>query len=68
MVKLMMITEEWIDSKLGAFKFTHYMIERLGTAKYSRVHEILSTKPFRAVMTTNYDRLTEIHWEKQGKG
>jgi hypothetical protein len=31
------------------------------------VHEILSSKPFRAVITTNYDPLIEIHWQKQNK-
>jgi hypothetical protein len=62
-----MAIAEWIDFRLGDAQFRKHMIARLATAKYSRVHEILSSKPFRAVMTTNYDRLTEIHWEQQGK-
>ena len=62
-----MAIAEWIDFKLGDAPFRRHMITRLATARYSRVHEILSSKPFRAVMTTNYDRLTEIHWEQQGK-
>src|SRR5262245_53008312 len=62
-----MAVSEWLDFRLGDAQFRKHMITRLATAKYSRVHEILSTKPFRAVMTTNYDRLTEIHWEQQGK-
>src|SRR5262249_9055005 len=48
-------------------KFRSHMIKRLATAKSSPVHQILSSKPFRAVVTTNYDSLIEIHWQQQGK-
>jgi hypothetical protein len=58
---------EWIDHRLGDARFRKHLIARLATAKYSQVHEILSSKPFRAVITTNYDRLIEIHWEQKGK-
>ncbi len=62
-----MAVAEWLDFRLGDAKFRKHMMDRLATARSSNVHEILSKKPFRAVMTTNYDRLTEIHWELQGK-
>ena len=62
-----MPVSEWIDHRLGHARFQSHMMSRLATAKYSRVHEILASKPFRAVMTTNYDRLIEIHWEKAGR-
>jgi hypothetical protein len=62
-----MAISEWIDYRLGDASFRQHLLNRLATAKSSRVHEILSSKPFRAVLTTNYDRLTEIHWERQGK-
>lgn len=58
---------EWIDLRLGDSELRLHMMRRLATARFSRVHEILSAKPFRAVITTNYDRLIEIHWEKQNK-
>ena len=62
-----MSVAEWIDARLGEHKFGELMIRRLATAKFSRVHETLSSKPFRAVLTTNYDPLIEIHWHRQGK-
>jgi hypothetical protein len=58
---------EWIDFRLGDSKFRNHLMNRLLTAKTSNVHSILSKKPFRAVITTNYDRLVEIYWEKEGK-
>jgi len=62
-----MAVSEWIDFRLGDAAFRNHLMMRLATAKSWRVHEVLSSKPFRAVITTNYDRLTEIHWERQGK-
>jgi len=62
-----MSVAEWIDCRLGAGEFQRYMITRLANANSSKVHEILSSKPFRAVMTTNYDRLAEVYWERRGK-
>src|SRR5262249_32634396 len=60
-----MALSEWIDFRLGDAKFRSHMIKRLATAKSSPVHQILSSKPFRAVVTTNYDSLIEIHWQQQ---
>lgn len=62
-----MAVSEWIDFRLGNASFRQHLMNRLATAKKSRVHEILSSKPFRAVMTTNYDCLTEIYWAQQNK-
>jgi len=63
---LMSVTE-WLDTNLGSHEFHQHLIGRLSTAQHSDVHEILSGKPFRAVMTTNYDRLIEEHWSKAGR-
>jgi hypothetical protein len=62
-----MSVSEWIDKKLGHYQFTSHLRDRLLTARQSAVHEILSRKPFRAVMTTNYDQLIDIHWHQAGK-
>lgn len=58
-----MAVSEWIEHRLGHHQFQAHMLRRLSTARYSKVHETLAPKPFKAVMTTNYDRLIEIHWE-----
>jgi hypothetical protein len=63
----LMSPSEWIDSKLGRYEFIHYLQQRLATASESPVHEILSAKPFRAVMTTNYDNLIEDYWHRNGR-
>lgn len=63
----LMSVAEWIDHRVGHHEFIQYMTRRLATAQASPVHDILSSKPFRAIMTTNYDRLAEIHWAQRGK-
>lgn len=62
-----MAVSEWIDYRLGDSRFRSHMISRLATARFSQVHDILSSKPFRAVVTTNYDPLIEIHWQQKAK-
>ncbi|MGB9180989.1 MAG: SIR2 family protein [Pyrinomonadaceae bacterium] len=63
----MMTLSEWIDNRLGRYEFVQYLQNRLGTASNSPIHEILSSKPFKAIITTNYDNLIEDYWNKSGR-
>jgi SIR2-like protein len=58
---------EWLDGNLSRNRFSQYLRRRLGTAQNSPVHDVLSTKNFAAVMTTNYDNLVEDYWGSAGK-
>lgn len=62
-----MAVSEWINFRLGQAHFHRHLMQRLLTAKSSRVHDILSSKPFKAVLTTNYDQLPNLHWTLRGK-
>lgn len=63
----LLIVTEWIEKELGPRKFAEYNRKRLGTATNSVVHDILSAKNFRAVITTNYDDLVEKYWAAKNK-
>jgi hypothetical protein len=63
----LLVISEWIDSNLNPIRFADYLQDRLGSAKNSLVHEILSKKNFAAVFTTNYDALAEDYWRAAGR-